>query len=594
MKTNFVLAIITIIVGIFIHITILKKKKNFKNNIFIALLIGVISMTILIYPLEQEYTNAYTRLLASFFYAIKCAGMGQDLDILSTIDMNGIAGYFYFIFINILFIIMPILTVGFILSFLEDVFVKIRLSLVKNKEIHIFSEVNEKSILLAKRLQNKKNIQVVFTNVADKSKINIKSINMKEKITNIKLKNKLKIEFYVISSNEDENLNVTLELIKKYKEKENIKINVINDSEGALTILDSTDKGKITLEIINEKERAVFNLLNEKPTFLNSINKTISILIVGCGNLGKEFLKDATWCSMIEGYELKILVIDTRANEIKENINVEAPEFLKNYNIAFLNADIKSNKSLETIKQQKDINYILVSMDNDEKNLETAIMLRRLFLREYLTEPIINLWVSNKYKREQIAKIVNEKKNSYHLNTFGSIENLYYQNNIVDSELEKLAIQIHLCYDPEDTKLKRYNLLEYNKRSSRASALHIKYKIYSVLIEQFTDDMKVNQKLFRQKYTKKIEDILTRNEHERWVAYTRSIGYVSASIEEVERYYEKANNYVYYLARMHPALVEFNKLNKVSKELSKICKEKIDLIESDRRIVKNIYEKIEL
>ncbi len=137
-----------------------------------------------------------------------------------------------------------------------------------------------------------------------------------------------------------------------------------------------------------------------------------------------------------------------------------------------------------------------------------------------------------------------------------------------------MAIQIHLCYDPEDTKLKRYNLLEYNKRSSRASALHIKYKIYSVLVEQFTDDMKVNQKLFRQKYTKKIEDILTRNEHERWVAYTRSIGYVYASIEEVEKYYEKSKNYVYYLARMHPALVEFNKLNKASKELSKICKKK--------------------
>lgn len=594
MKTNFVLAIITIIVGIIIHITILKKKKDFKNNIFLALLTGVIAMTILIYPLEQEYTNTFTRLLASFFYAIKCAGMGQNLDILSQINMNGITGHFYFILINLLFIIMPIIAVGFILTFLEDVFVKIRLALVKAKELHIFSEVNEKSILLAKRLQNQKNVQVVFTNVTDKSKINIRSINMTEKITSIKLRNNLKIEFYMISSNADENLNKTLELIAKYKEEENIKINVINDSEEASTILDSTDKGKITIEIINEKERAVFNLLNEKPTFLNSINNTISILIVGCGKLGKEFLKDATWCSMIEGHKLKILVIDTKADEIKESINVEAPEFLKNYDITFLNTDIKSDQSLAILKQRNDINYILVSMDSDEKNLETAIMLRRLFLREYLTEPIINLWVSNEYKREQIANIVNEKKNSYNLNTFGSIENLYYQNNIVDSELEKLAIQIHLCYDPEDTQLKRYNLLEYNKRSSRASALHIKYKIYSILKEEFTNDMKENQKKFKQKYSKKIEDELTKNEHERWVAYTRSIGYVQASTKEVKQYYEKSKNYVYYLARMHPALVEFNKLDKLSKELSKICKEKIDLVANDRRIVKNIYEKIEL
>ena len=593
MKINFILAIITIILGIIIHITILKKNKNFKHNIFLALLTGVIAITILIYPLQQQYTNTYTRILASFFYAIKCAGMGQNLEILSKIDMNGITGYFYFILLNILFIIMPIIAVGFILSFLEDVFVKTRLSLIKNKELHIFSEINEKSILLAKKLQNK-NTQIVFTNINDKNKLNIKTINIKEKITNLKLKNKRKIEFYMISNNEEQNLNETLELIEKYKDQENIKINVINDTEEATTILDSTDKGKITLEIINEKERAIFNLLNEKPTFLNNINKTISILIVGCGKLGKEFLKDATWCSMIDGYKLKILVIDKNANKIKENINAEAPEFIENYDITFLNEDIKSEKSQEILKQKNDINYILVSMDNDEKNLETAIMLRRLFLREFLREPIINLWVSNEHKRTQISNIVNEKKNSYNLNTFGSIENLYYQNNIVNSELEKLAIQIHLFYDPEDKNLKRYNKLEYNKRSSRASALHIKYKIYSVLEEQFKNNMKENQKIFKQKYSKQIEEKLTKNEHERWVAYTRSIGYVKATIEQVEKYYEKSKSYVYYLARMHPALVEYEKLDKISKELSKITKEKIDLKENDKKIIQNIYEKIEL
>ena len=593
MKINFILAIITIILGIIIHITILKKNKNFKHNIFLALLTGVIAITILIYPLQQQYTNTYTRILASFFYAIKCAGMGQNLEILSKIDMNGITGYFYFILLNILFIIMPIIAVGFILSFLEDVFVKTRLSLIKNKELHIFSEINEKSILLAKKLQNK-NTQIVFTNINDKNKLNIKTINIKDKITNLKLKNKRKIEFYMISNNEEQNLNETLELIEKYKDQENIKINVINDTEEATTILDSTDKGKITLEIINEKERAIFNLLNEKPTFLNNINKTISILIVGCGKLGKEFLKDATWCSMIDGYKLKILVIDKNANKIKENINAEAPEFIENYDITFLNEDIKSEKSQEILKQKNDINYILVSMDNDEKNLETAIMLRRLFLREFLREPIINLWVSNEHKRTQISNIVNEKKNSYNLNTFGSIENLYYQNNIVNSELEKLAIQIHLFYDPEDKNLKRYNKLEYNKRSSRASALHIKYKIYSVLEEQFKNNMKENQKIFKQKYSKQIEEKLTKNEHERWVAYTRSIGYVKATIEQVEKYYEKSKSYVYYLARMHPALVEYEKLDKISKELSKITKEKIDLKENDKKIIQNIYEKIEL
>ena len=45
---------------------------------------------------------------------------------------------------------------------------------------------------------------------------------------------------------------------------------------------------------------------------------------------------------------------------------------------------------------------------------------------------------------------------------------------------------------------------------------------------------------------------------------------------------------MHYLARMHPALVEFNKLDEISKDLSRICKKKIDLKDSDKQIVKNI------
>ena len=168
------------------------------------------------------------------------------------------------------------------------------------------------------------------------------------------------------------------------------------------------------------------------------------------------------------------------------------------------------------------------------------------------------------------------------------------QNNIVNSELEKLAIKIHLAYDPEDTDLERYNLLEYNKRSSRASALHIKYKIYSILENDFTNNMKDNQKLFKERYTKEIEDLLVLNEHERWNAYMRSIGYVHASIEEVKSYYELTKHYIYYLARMHPSIVEFDKLDDISKEISKICNKSIDLLDNDRKIIRLLHEKIEL
>ena len=585
MKLAFILCLIVWIIAIIIYFLFLREKKNLKLNIITAFIACIISNMILIFPF-LEYDKLDLKILMSFISSIKCAVMDQDIDFLSNVNLNSLLGHVYFVAVNILFLITPALTVSFIISYLEKLVDHVKFSLSKKKRTIIFSELNDKSLILARDYVNDKKCSIVFANVKEKNDIKIKSIKLLEKVTDIKINSKNEVIFYIISSNEEKNLNEALELIDKYKDRDNTKIYVLDDNEEAPIILDSTDKGKIDVDIINEKERAIFNLLSNKPLFLNAINKTISILIVGCGNIGKEFLRDSVWCSMLPNYKLKILVVDNNADIIKEKINVEMPELLNNYDITFVNEDIKSNKSIEMIKSNNDINYIMVSMENDDKNIETAIMLRRLFLREFDREPIINLYIENDFKQEQVISLSNERGDSYKLNAFGSIDDLYRQNNIVDIELEKLAQQIHLTYDPFDKELKRYNSREYNKRTSRACALHIKYKLFAVLGDKYTEDMNKNLELFRKKYNSKIEQELSKNEHDRWNAYMRSIGYVYVSTDEVKNYYKKTKHHVNYLARMHPALVSYDKLDDVSKELSKITSKNINLKDSDIKIVR--------
>jgi hypothetical protein len=585
MKLAFILCLIVWIIAIIIYFLFLREKKNLKLNIITAFIACIISNMILIFPF-LEYDKLDLKILMSFISSIKCAVMDQDIDFLSNVNLNSLLGHVYFVAVNILFLITPALTVSFIISYLEKLVDHVKFSLSKKKRTIIFSELNDKSLILARDYVNDKKCSIVFANVKEKNDIKIKSIKLLEKVTDIKINSKNEVIFYIISSNEEKNLNEALELIDKYKDRDNTKIYVLDDNEEAPIILDSTDKGKIDVDIINEKERAIFNLLSNKPLFLNAINKTISILIVGCGNIGKEFLKDSVWCSMLPKYNLRILVIDNNADIIKEKINVEMPELLNNYDITFVNEDIKSSKSIEMIRSNKDINYIMVSMENDDKNIETAIMLRRLFLREFDREPIINLYIENDFKQDQVISLSNERGDSYKLNAFGSIDDLYRQNNIVDIELEKLAQQIHLSYDPFDKELKRYNSREYNKRTSRACALHIKYKLFAVLGDKYTEDMNKNLELFRKKYNSKIEQELSKNEHDRWNAYMRSIGYVYVSTDEVKNYYKKTKHHVNYLARMHPALVSYDKLDDVSKELSKITSKNINLKDSDVKIVR--------
>lgn len=591
MKISFIFSLI--VIAISIMYLLFRRKNNLKTNIVVGFITCIISISFLVFPL-LDYTNVFIRGLASFIYAIKSIVMEQDLGVLARINLSSMMEYFYLILLIILFLLTPALTVSFIVSYLERIISKLKFIMSRNKKLYVFSELNDKSIILSKNLDNKKKIAIIFCNVQDKKDIGIKSIKLSDRVENIKFNSKSDITFYMVDANEEENLNATLALIDKYKTFNKIKINVVNRTEETPVILDSMDKGNITVEIINETERAVFNLLNNTPLFLNTVGKTISILIVGCGNVGKEFLRDSVWCGMMPNYKLRFLVIDVKADIIKDNISVEMPELLSNYDITFVNADIKSNKAIEMINDRGDVNYILVSTDSDDKNIDVAIMLRRLYLRNFNREPIINLYIENDIKNKEIIRLSNEKNNGYNLNAFGSMKELYEQNSIIDSELEKLAKEVHLAYDPDDKDLKRYNLREYNKRSSRASAVHIKYRLKAVLGDNYTLDMKENQRLFKEIYNDKIEEILSRNEHDRWSAYTRSMGYVYISCKEVARYYKSNNHYVDYLARRHPALVEYDELDNVSKELSKITSKEVDLKASDTVIIRLLKDKIEL
>lgn len=591
MKISFILCLTIIIISI-IYL-LFRRKNNLKTNIAVGFITCIISISILIFPL-LEYTNDFIRGLASFIYAIKSIVMEQDLSVLARMNLSSMMEYFYLILLIILFLLTPALTVSFIVSYLERIISNLKFIMSKNKKLYVFSELNDKSIILSKNLGNKKKIAIIFCNVQDKKDIGIKSIKLSDRVENIKFNSKSDITFYMVDANEEDNLNATLSLIDKYKTFNKIKINVVNRTEETPVILDSMDKGNITVEIINETERAVFNLLNNTPLFLNTVDKTISILIVGCGNVGKEFLRDSVWCGMMPNYKLRFLVIDINTDTIKDNILVEMPELLSNYDITFVNSDIKSNKAIDVINDRADVNYILVSTDSDDKNIDIAIMLRRLYLRNFNREPIINLYIENDIKNKEIIRLSNEKNNGYNLNAFGSMKELYEQNSIIDSELEKIAKEIHLAYDPNDKDLKRYNLREYNKRSSRASAVHIKYRLKAVLGDNYTLDMKENQRLFKEKYNDKIEEILSRNEHDRWSAYTRSMGYVYVSCKEVAKYYKSNKHYVDYLARRHPALVEYDQLDNVSKELSKITSKEVDLKESDTVIIRLLKDKIEL
>ncbi|MBR3614764.1 MAG: hypothetical protein IKL55_06260 [Clostridia bacterium] len=591
-----------------ITIVFSRNKKYIRSKLLILLTGFTIALIILILPLYKEY-NLISQIVFSILYSLQVIFLGQDFELINMIELNNIVNTVYVVAIYILFLLEPLITATAILTFLGNNLSKIRLMLSRFKEILIFSEINEKTLTIARKQYNKKKMQILFVDDKEnkekfKKEISqLKAIILNQQITDLNFKNRI-VTYYLFSEYEEENLNNALKLLKQgnNKKKRIRKVYVLNNSEEARIILDSASKNNIKLELINEKDRAIYQHIYDEPLYKNSINNQISILIVGCGKLGTEFLKGITWCGQVINHKLNINIIDINANKIKDALNIKCPELVNEYNYNFIEADIYSEKAimeLDKLKNQN-INYVMVALDSETKNIDVAILLRRYFLQQdnntYSRMPSINLWIEKNDKKAQIDSLKHDSIiNSYNLNSFGSIDEMYNTKSIVNSEIEQLAMQVHGVYNPEDINknLEDFYKLEYNKKSSRAVGVHIKYKLYSILKDKYSgnleNDLENNisevLKQFNQIKDDKILNELAKNEHDRWNAYVRTDGFKNIAKEEVLKYKDFTQNTKHFLAKLHPAIVEYEKLEEVENYLQK------DFKSADINIISNI-EKI--
>ncbi len=590
------------IVILLITLYLIKINFNkFRKQITIVLFSLLLTLFVLIFPLISTH-SFISKVVTSIIYTIQAIGFNQNLDIVNNIEISYMYEWIYIILIYILFFLIPLTTATFFLSLIESIMSRLRLFFTNKRKLYIFSDLNEKTVSIASKLANINSIIIfiyyddIIDDILLKKIKDINAIKIYYK-TNIKLRNFMNrdVEFYLFSSDISKNLDDSIEIINNYKNKAKLfKMFTLVDSDTNTTILDSMDKGNIRLNIINENERIVYQLLEKTPLYLSSFSNKISVLLISNDKIGIDFLKAITWCGQLIDYKLEITMLSNNAEAIKDYISINCPEMLSNYNYTFINGNLYKVDSIIKLNKIKDINYVIIATSDDNLNIEYSLFLRKYFLKRdttnYQDSPVINVMVKNDLLSKQVDLLKNEKNNNYHLNAFGSIKNTYCNNYIIDSNLERLARNVHLAYDltddPIDIKLKRFYEKEYNVRSSRAMALHLKYKIYSILKEDYSKDDKKNILLFKEKIKdKKIFDKLARNEHDRWMAYLRTNGYTYIDAYEVKKYKEKTNSHIHYLAKLHPCLAPFDEL----KNIAKIIK-KEDIITSDGEIIKKMVD----
>lgn len=441
----------------------------------------------------------------------------------------------------------------------------------------MFSELNTRSLALATDLKSKHpKAVIVFADVFGRHQETIyelmgdakqlDAIFFRKDITAIGQMRHTQREplmFFAIGADENENLDQALHLITACKERENTHLYVFSMQAESEIVLSALDKGKIKVRRIDDVLSLVNRVLYEEGHTLfehaqptEDGTKEINAVIVGMGRHGSEMLKALAWYGQMDSYRIRIHAFD-RDPLAEQKLTAAASGLLSpEYNGVFVEdqpqyhitvhseCNVETAAFVEQIRRIENATYVLISLGNDNLNIQTAVYLRMLFARIGV-HPVIHAIVYDKERQQAMKGMVNfgEGKQPYEIRFIGDIASCYTESVIINSELERADLAVHLSYvESEDDKPEAavdFWNYEYFYRSSVASAIHNKMRIYFHVPGAGKPENEM---------TTVEKDTIQRLEHRRWAAYLLANGYV---------YGDRRDD----LAKTHNLLVPFDDLD---------------------------------
>ena len=460
--------------------------------------------------------------------------------------LNGVwAGIFreYSVF---MFILAPIMSAGFVLSFVKDFWSQILSVIRRGKEIYYMSELNKSSIALARNIKEKntKAIVVFFDVYHEQSEehhelveraIRYGAICFRKDIASVGLKRRRSIrKFFFIGVNEEENLKQAIDLVGRCdnglnkKEKAEFYIFATTaDSEFLVDALAERVKhqgDRLKIRRVDVTKNLAFNMVQEDcyvfPRATDK-SKNVNVVIVGIGSFGSELLKTYSWVSKIPGATTKIHLID-KDEKLREKIMLYYPELLEPKIIdpnepkctveTYPGIDVNYSdfeKKIEKIQQNK-IDVVYVCLGDDQLNVKTAMTVRRVIGRTLGADedlPIIKTVVFSTRKSE----ILNDNKNDKDITYIGSMGAVYSLKNIDNTDNEKSAKQYHMywaicdlkgAFDKIKENISRNKLENTENCDTRIENETTKFLSENYIHDEIKDEIRV--------FGKKLKDVVSK------------------------------------------------------------------------------------
>ena len=559
-------AILTLLIFAVGVVLVILNRKDLKRVVRVLGVCVFLMLMSAIYPsfAEEAYAIGLT-LFESMCAMLLNANLGELLENFNSFNVAYIG--IYKTVLLVLLIIAPLFTVGITLSFFSEKFVRLIYRIRSEfRDTYLFSAINERTLCIAEDVaETDRKVVIAFAlrisedDIDAESLARIKKIGaylINDDITQIKHSLRHTRNYYLLDTNDSENLEAGLRIYQRYNKERTDKVNMwlYTKNEISEVIFDHLYE-TFNVRLINEEGLIARTLATNYPVFDAVKDGRLSILIVGGGHIGLEILRTMTMCSCLgEEITVDINVIDLNGEKARDIFEKSSPSLAEKWNVKFHSADVKS-ASLSKALDSVDPTYIVICLGNETLNMETALYIRRKYgiadgfprihaLIDYkrIEEEISpNLCVSDwKYNTEH-RKFESTPICSFEIKTFGSYEDTYKGLRIGASYRDCLAVAVNAAnrditaVDSQNNAewlTDLYNQVGFYKDYSDAFAVSVPYKLWLLGLE-LVEDGEGDVSELEQALDSNI-DRLRKNENKRYEAFMRGKGWTQMMPSEVK------------------------------------------------------------
>lgn len=433
------------------------------------------------------------------------------------------------------------------------------------------------------------------------------------------------------SANVAEGLRLT-EMVPQAKRRLAASVHVfsdVSDTEGFADImaLRVAQKGGCKVRRIDPTIAAIRQALITYPLFLVGDPARTTpgelygrtdrrLLVVGADNLATEFLKAAIWCGRAYGIHMTIDVVDKNVAHLREQLAYACPEIVANigedgYDLRFHECSYSSETFVElTRKVGCEVTYVLVSQADDLLTAGVARRVRTLLeacrMREssHSAPPLVLAATRNTSIATALGQAQTPQGQPYDIKIVQCGNDLLTYENLFLPHAERWATNLNRaywgCYDAmqqdrqalEERADAAFEASELNRLSAVASVVFCKHVLFSFCRRVWAHEISVDLDrahlpeasvwtrpadnpaldavwdVYGQYVSSVAPAWLSQLEHERWMAYVRTLGYELADGEALaslaqERAIQSQ------LARLHAFLVDYDDLPTVYDTIEK-------------------------